>query len=82
MEEMASVLEIYNINSTQSLPRQFLICDYCFWAASAIRTRRREVVSCPQCDQALSRIPLGETESFTFSCGKTRGVELAFSSRR
>jgi hypothetical protein len=82
MEEMASVLEICNINSSQSLPRQFLICDYCFWAASAIGIRRREVVSCPACDQPLSKIPLGETESFTFSCEKNRGVELAFSSRR
>ena len=82
MEEMASVLEIYNRNSSQSLPRQFLICDYCFWAASAIRSRRHDVVTCPQCYQPLSRIPLGETESFTFNYEKRRGVELAFSSRR
>ena len=82
MEEMASLLEVYNVDSSQTAPRQFLICDFCFWAASAISTRRHDVVSCPQCEQPVSRIPLGDSESFTFTYEKRRGVELAFTSRR
>jgi hypothetical protein len=75
---MPSLLEIYNIESSKSLPRQFLMCDFCFWAASAISSRRHDLVSCPQCSQQLSRIPLGSNEQFTFSYEKKRGVELAF----
>ncbi|MGI0036752.1 MAG: hypothetical protein ACRD99_00150 [Nitrososphaera sp.] len=79
---MVSLLEVYNINSSKRLPRLFLICDFCFWAASATSIRRHDVASCPQCDHPLSRIPLGDSESFTFNYEKRRGVELAFSSRR
>jgi hypothetical protein len=79
---MASVLEIQDISSTLKLPRQFLICDFCFWAASAISTRRHDIVTCPQCTANLSRIPLTERESFTFSYNPRRGVELDFVTRR
>lgn len=79
---MSSVLEIYNIDSSHRLPRQFLICDYCFWAASAISTRRYDLVKCPQCSEPVSRLPLSENESFTFNYDNRRGVELAFESAR
>jgi hypothetical protein len=79
---MASVLEIQDFNSTLKLPRQFLICDFCFWAASAIGTRRHDIVTCPQCAANLSRIPLTERESFTFSYDQRRGVELDFATGR
>jgi hypothetical protein len=79
---MASVLEIRNSDSLVKLSRQFLICDFCFWAASAISTRRHDVVTCPQCNAEVSRIPLDDSETFTFSYDKRRGVELDFSSAR
>ena len=79
---MASVLEIQDIDSTLRLPRQFLICDFCFWAASSISTRRHDIVRCPQCEAVISRIPLTEKESFTFSYDKKRGVELDFTAAR
>jgi hypothetical protein len=79
---MASVLEIRNVDSLLKLPRQFLICDFCFWAASAIGTRKRDVVTCPQCNAEVSRIPLTEKESFTFSYDQRRGVELDFATAR
>jgi hypothetical protein len=79
---MASVLEIRNIDSLVKLPRLFLMCDFCFWAASAISTRRRDVVTCPQCSAEISRIPLTEKESFTFSYDERRGVELDFATAR
>ncbi len=79
---MASVLEIRNIDSSLKLPRQFLICDFCFWAASAISTRRHDVLACPQCEAVVSHIPLGDNESFTFSYDKRRGVEVDFAAAR
>lgn len=79
---MASILEIQDVDSSLKLPRQFLICDFCFWAASAISTRRHDVVTCPQCDAVISRIPLSDKESFTFSYDKRRGVELDFATAR
>lgn len=79
---MTSVLEICNIDSSLKLPRQFLICDFCFWAASAVSTRRHDVVRCPQCDAMISRIPLANNESFTFNYDKKRGVELDFATTR
>ena len=79
---MTSVLEILKIESSLKLPRQFLICDFCFWAASAIGTRTRDVVTCPKCDAILSRIPLSVDESFSFNYDKRRGVELDFASPR
>lgn len=75
---MASVLEILKVDSSLELPRQFLICDFCFWAASAIGTRKRDIVACPKCDAKVSRIPLSDNESFTFSYSERRGVELDF----
>jgi hypothetical protein len=79
---MPSLLEVYSVDSSQRLPREFLICDDCYWAASAISTRRYDVAACPQCNQQVSRIPLGDKETFTISFGKGRGVELAFTSSR
>jgi hypothetical protein len=37
---------------------------------------------CPQCSAAISRIPLSEKESFTFSYDKKRGLELDFATAR
>ena len=78
---MSSVLELYN-DSSLKLQREFLICDFCFWAASAICIRRHDVVTCPQCKAVVSRIPVSDNERFTFSYDKKRGVELAFESAR
>lgn len=79
---MASLLEIPNIDSLVKLPREFLICDFCFWAASATSMRRHDVVTCPQCNAMVSRIPLTENESFTFNYDERRGVELDFAAAR
>ena len=79
---MSSILEIRNIESLLTYPREFLLCDFCFWAASAISTRKRDVMACPQCSAELSRIPLTEKESFTFSYDQRRGVELDFATAR
>lgn len=79
---MSSLLEIPNVDSLVKLPRQFLICDFCFWAASAISIRRHDVVACPQCSATISRIPLADNETFTFNYDERRGVELDFDNAR
>lgn len=79
---MASVLEIRNSDSSTKFSRQFLMCDFCFWAASAISIRRHDVLTCPECRAEVSHIPLADNESFTFSYDKTRGVEVDFVSAR
>lgn len=80
--EMSSLLKIQDVYSSVRLPREFLICDFCFWAASAICTRRHDIMTCPQCSAAVSRIPLSDSESFTFSYDKKHGVELDFALAR
>ncbi len=80
--EMSSLLEIAGIDSSVRLPREFLICDFCFWAASAISTRKHDIVVCPQCSASISRIPLSFNESFTFSYDTKHGVELDFALAR
>ncbi|HEX2557223.1 MAG TPA: hypothetical protein VHK86_02775 [Nitrososphaera sp.] len=79
---MSSLLKIQDVYSSIRLPREFLICDFCFWAASAISARRHDVVKCPQCGAAISRIPLSDNERFNFSYDKKRGVELDFAATR
>ncbi|HEY7734988.1 MAG TPA: hypothetical protein VIB07_09370 [Nitrososphaera sp.] len=79
---MSSVLERCDMGSSQRLSRRFLICDFCFWCASAIRNKRDDIASCPRCRRAISEIPLADTETFTFNYDRKRGVELAFASPR
>ncbi|MGI0029290.1 MAG: hypothetical protein ACREAQ_06220 [Nitrososphaera sp.] len=79
---MPSQLEICELDYFPKWPRLFLICDFCLWAASAICTRRRDVVACPLCSNNISMIPLEDNERFTFQHDGKRGVELAFSSPR
>ena len=78
---MPAVLEINNYESATKISREFLICDFCFWAASAISTRRGDIVGCPQCNRNISRIPLTIGESVAFNYDSRRGVELAFNGR-
>jgi len=80
--EMSSLLEIAGVDSSLRLPREFLICEFCFWAASAISTRKHDIMKCPQCNSAISRIPLSLNESFTFSYDTKHGVELDFALSR
>ena len=61
--------------------REFLICDYCFWAASFVSPRRRDGITCPLCNEVVSRIPLALGENVSFQVDERRGVELAFTGR-
>lgn len=79
---VASVLEIREPDTSLRFSRQFLICDSCFWAASAINIRRHDIFTCPECKTEVSHIPLTDDEIFTFNYDGRRGVELEFGSVR
>jgi hypothetical protein len=57
-----------------------LICDDCYWCASAIRTRLVEIDSCPQCQKQVSSMPLTDNERYTYNYDN--GVEVDFWSSR
>jgi hypothetical protein len=80
--EMPSLDRSMNNSETQStvsLPRLFLMCESCFWCASALR--HIELVQCPLCNkETLSSLPLSKDEKYSYSYNEKRGVELAFAS--
>jgi hypothetical protein len=62
--------------------RLFIICDDCFWVASALSARYFDPVTCPQCNNPLSSLPISNEERYNFNYTRTRGVELDFYSDR
>jgi hypothetical protein len=58
--------------------RLFIICDDCFWCASAINTRMHDIDSCPQCRKAVSSLPLSADEAYRYNYTPSRGIELEF----
>lgn len=58
--------------------RLFIICDDCFWVASALNARYFDPVTCPVCGKPLSSLPISNDERYTFSYNLIRGVELEF----
>jgi len=58
--------------------RLFIICDDCYWCASALSQRYFDYVICPKCDMPLSFLPISNDEIYKFNYDKTRGVELDF----
>lgn len=59
--------------------RLFIICDDCFWCASAINIRMHNIDACPQCGKkAVSSLPLCIDEAYRYNYTQTRGVELEF----
>jgi hypothetical protein len=62
--------------------RLFIICDDCFWVASALSARYFDPVVCPICDKPLSSLPISNEERYNYNYTRTRGVELDFYSDR
>lgn len=58
--------------------RLFLLCDNCYWCASAIKERLIDIDSCPQCEKQVSVIPLTENERYTYKYDERHGVEVDF----
>lgn len=47
---------ITTCNAAEFKQRLFVICDDCFWCASAINTRMHHIDTCPQCRKAVSSL--------------------------
>lgn len=62
--------------------RLFIICEDCFWVASAVSARYFDPVTCPICDKPLSSMPIANEERYAYNYTRTRGVELDFYSDR
>src|ERR1700752_961245 len=60
--------------------RLFIICDYCYWCASAVSQRYFDPITCPQCRRPLSVLHISNDEMYKYNYDKTRGVELDFCS--
>jgi hypothetical protein len=60
----------------------FLLCQSCFWCASYFNYS--EVVPrCPACDSInIESLPISNSEFYTFSHDRNRGVTLEFSENR
>jgi hypothetical protein len=58
----------------------FVICDNCYWAASALSIRPYDIDKCPVCKDMVSSLPLENNEVYKYNFTPSRGVELEFSS--
>ena len=59
-----------------------MICDDCFWVASAIGADKFDTISCPLCSKRISSTPLADNESYSYNYDERRGVEVDFHSIR
>jgi hypothetical protein len=79
---MSSRLDAAVITTTSTAaefkPRLFIICDDCFWCASAINIWMRDIDTCPQCGKTVSSLPLCTNEAYRYNYTLGRGIELEF----
>jgi hypothetical protein len=73
---------ITTCNAAEFKQRLFVICDDCFWCASALNTRMHHIDTCPQCRKAVSSLPLSIDEAYRYNYTPIRGIELEFYSLR
>jgi len=66
------------INASEQKRRLFVICDDCFWVASAIDSDKFGATSCPLCSKRLSSTPLADNESYNYNYDERLGVEVEF----
>ena len=77
---MSDVIQV--ITASEQKQRLFVICDDCFWVASAIDADKFDATSCPLCSEHISSIPLADSESYTYNYSERSGVEVDFHSTR
>lgn len=58
--------------------RLFVICDDCYWCASALSERYFDAVTCPMCNKGVSSIPISRDEYYYYNYTPNRGIELEF----
>jgi hypothetical protein len=62
--------------------KTFVICESCYWCASALSTRQFDIDECPICKNPVSSLPLENNEIYKYNFTHSRGVELEFSSKK
>jgi len=81
VKDMSVVLQ-FDTRLSSTKTGLFLICDDCYWCASAITTRLIDIDSCPQCEKQVSSIPLADNERYSYNYDESHGVEVDFWSNR
>jgi hypothetical protein len=70
------------VQKTKERQAVFLLCENCFWTASAIDREGYELVMCPACAQKrLSSIPIATNESYSYSFSQTGSLDVCFSAK-
>lgn len=60
----------------------FLVCENCFWTASAIDSQGYELATCPSCAQKrLASIPIASNESYSYSISQNGSLDMCFSAK-
>jgi len=77
---MSDVIQV--ITAPEQKRRLFVICDNCFWVASATDAEKFDATSCPLCNERISSSPLVDNESYSYNYDERRGVEVDFRSSR
>ena len=77
---MSDVIQV--ITASGQKLRLFMICDDCFWAASAIDADKFDGTLCPLCSKRISSTPLADNESYSYNYNERRGLEVGFHSTR
>jgi hypothetical protein len=80
---MSELLDVKNYQDTKmKWPRLFIMCDDCFWCASAIEIRSFDPDVCPLCEKPLASLPISFDEAYRYIRTERRGIELEFLSDR
>jgi hypothetical protein len=71
------------VKSSYTADRQFALCESCFWSATILRSRERNVHiinSCPICSSdSISLIPLTNDDVYELRFRSKGGLEIKFS---
>jgi hypothetical protein len=74
--------DVIQVVTSEKGRRLFVICDNCFWVASAIDAHKFDATSCPLCSKRICSTPLAENESYSYNYDEIRGVQVDFRSPR
>ena len=58
--------------------RSFVICDGCYWCASALDGHKFDHTTCPICEKPVALMPISNDATYKFNYNPSTGVELEF----
>jgi hypothetical protein len=71
---MSEVIQV--IKTLEQKLRVFVICDDCFWVASAIDADRFDASSCPSCSTRISFMPLAVHDGYSYTFDEGRSIDF------